>query len=181
MDKAYPPEAWKRLGEELQKRRGQLGYGFRQRGDFLTDRGGPPPSAKMLARLERGERGAYPPSTITRLEALYEYAPGSFEAILAGGEGTPVAAPPRAPLRAAPDAPPSAPGSPAEEILADLLARYPDDKIITDTLGSQVLEGKPARIVVNEILQWLDFLESKAEHPQNGTSAGLPAGELKGW
>jgi hypothetical protein len=89
MDKAYPPEAWKRLGEVLEIRRGQLGYGFRQREQFLRDRGGPPPSVKTLARLERGERDAYPPATLTRLESLYGYAPGSFEAVLAGGEPVP--------------------------------------------------------------------------------------------
>jgi len=89
MDKAYPPEAWKRLGRELERRRGQLGYGFRQRENFLRDRGGPPPSLKMIARLERGERTSYPAATITALESLYGYAPGSFEAILEGREPVP--------------------------------------------------------------------------------------------
>ena len=89
MDKTYPPEAWRRLGKLLEQRRGQLGYGFRQREQFLTDRGGPPPSVKMLARLERGERTSYPEGTITLLESLYDYEPGSFEAVLDGGEPVP--------------------------------------------------------------------------------------------
>jgi hypothetical protein len=84
MDKQYPPEAWKRLGKALEAHRARLGYGFRQRGRFLADHGGPPPSAKMLARLERGERATYPDSTITLLESLYGLAPGSFEKVLAG-------------------------------------------------------------------------------------------------
>lgn len=96
MDKTYPPEAWRRLGKLLEQRRGQLGYGFRQREQFLRDRGGPPPSLKTLARLERGERTAYPDSTVTLLESLYGYEPGSFEAVLRGGEPVtrPVAAAP---------------------------------------------------------------------------------------
>lgn len=90
MDNAYPHEAWRRLGKVLEMRRGQLGYGFRRREQFLQDRGGPPPSVKTLARLERGERADYPPATIARLESLYGYAPGSFEAILAGRDPVPL-------------------------------------------------------------------------------------------
>ena len=101
MDKTHPPDAWRRLGKALEARRGQLGYGFRQRGEFLADRGGEkPPSAKMIARLERGERATYPDATITRLETLYDLAPGSFEAFLAGG-GLEPARPPRPEPRAA--------------------------------------------------------------------------------
>lgn len=85
MDNTYPPEAWRRLGKALEKRRGQLGYGYRQRGNFLRDRNGTL-SAKTLARVERGERGDYPDATIAALEALYGYAPGSFAAILSGRE-----------------------------------------------------------------------------------------------
>jgi hypothetical protein len=120
MDKEYPPDAWKRLGRELEARRGQLGYGFRQRGNFLRDRGGPPPSVKMLARLERGERTAYPPATVTLLEEMYGWAPGSFEAVLSGGEpvlpGTPP--PPAA-------APAPAPGDEYAEVITMLLEEYP--------------------------------------------------------
>ena len=90
MDREYPAEAWKRLGKALEARRGQLGYGFRQRENFLADRGGPPPSLKMLARLERGELTSYPPATIASLESLYELIPGSFEASLEGGDLKPL-------------------------------------------------------------------------------------------
>jgi hypothetical protein len=90
MDNTYTPEDWRRLGKTLQERRGHLGYGYRQRRKFLADRGGDsPPSDKMLDRLERGERQAYPPETIAYLESLYGYRRGSFEAILRGGEPEP--------------------------------------------------------------------------------------------
>jgi hypothetical protein len=170
MDKTYPPEAWKRLGRALEARRGQLGYGFRQRGEFLADRGGPPPSVKMLARLERGERTTYPPVTVTRLESLYEMSPGSFEAILEGGEGRPLAPA----LRAAPDSRPGAAASPAEEILADLLASYPDDPVVA-SLATQ--KRKAARVIVNEILEWLEFLADRDGVPESNGTTGLPEGD----
>lgn len=108
MDNAYPLEAWKRLGEVLEARRGELGYGFRQREKFLEDRGGPPPSVKTLARLERGERASYPESTIARVESLYGYAPGSFRSVLEGG------APELLPVRSGP---PVLPGNPFASIV----------------------------------------------------------------
>jgi transcriptional regulator with XRE-family HTH domain len=85
----HPPDAWRRLGRTLEERRGQLGYGYRQRRKFLADRGGiKHPSIKTIERLERGERTSYPPATVTYLEALYGYEPGSFEAILRGQQPT---------------------------------------------------------------------------------------------
>lgn len=94
----YPPDAWKRLGAALERRRAQLGYGYRQREDFLRARGGPPPSVKTIGRIERGERAAYPESTISRLEQMYGVEPGSFEAVLRGGELAPSPGTPSAPL-----------------------------------------------------------------------------------
>lgn len=146
MDKTYPPDAWKRLGKTLEARRGELGYGFRQREKFLADRGGPPPSPKMLARLERGERDSYPDATVRRLETLYQYAPGSFEAILAGGEGTPLPAPAPPKLTVAPNLPPAG-------RLAEWLTSLPDadiERVVAhDPLLRQVWDlqdgtGKPA-------------------------------------
>jgi hypothetical protein len=123
MDKTYPPDAWKRLGKALEARRGELGYGFRRRRDFLADRGGPPPSEKMLARLERGERTSYPPATAGRLESLYELAPGAFEAFLqAGGDKPlePLPSPPRPAL---------VPPLPSPGALAAWLESSPDELI----------------------------------------------------
>jgi hypothetical protein len=82
----YPPEAWRRLGLALERRRAELGYGFRQRGQFAHERGGGKLSVKTISRLEKGERDAYPESTVASAEAMYLWAPGSFAAVLAGGE-----------------------------------------------------------------------------------------------
>jgi len=174
MDKAYPPEAWKRLGKVLEARRGQLGYGFRQRANFLADNGGPPPSAKTLARLERGERYTYPPATVTRLEALYQYDPGSFEAVLAGGDPVPLAAGARpAAVRAVPPPPPQPPGSSPEEVLAGLLETYRDDDRIQTMALLGARRGAPPRVVVAEIWEWLEFLGQLSGKAGSGTSAGL--------
>lgn len=187
MDKQYPPEAWKRLGRALEARRGELGYGFRQRGKFLADHGGAPPSVKTLARLERGERTSYPPATITRLESLYECAPGSFEAFLAdgGARSLPVASRP-ASLRPVPSPPAAA--RPAVEVLVALLARHPEDEGLAadvvagllslypddDTMAAMaevgLRRGKAPSRVVGEILEWLAFLDRAEGRPENGTA-----------
>ena len=88
MDNSHPAEAWGRLGKALEQRRGQLGYGYRQRGTFLRD-SGVNLSVKTIARLERGERGAYPDATIAAIESLYRVQRGSVEAVLCGGELAP--------------------------------------------------------------------------------------------
>lgn len=89
MDSTHPPEEWRRLGQVCEERRGQLGYGHRQRQKFLKARGGiNPPSLKMIQRLELGERTSYPDETIAYLEALYGWEPGAFEAILQGRQPT---------------------------------------------------------------------------------------------
>ena len=166
MDKTYPPEAWKRLGKVLERRRGQLGYGFRERERFLRDKGGPPPSAKMLARLERGERTSYPESTLTLLESLYELVPGSFETVLAGGElELPVRT--SGPLRIVPSA--ASDGSdPWEQVLADLVERHGDDAIV-DALAKQF--HKKAKMRVDEIMELLEWRQGQKG---NGT-VGLGA------
>ena len=92
MDNSYPAEAWQRLGTALERRRGQLGYGYRQRGTFLRD-SRVNLSVKTIARLERGERDAYPDGTISMVERIYRVKPGSVEAVLRGGELAPEDAP----------------------------------------------------------------------------------------
>jgi hypothetical protein len=159
MDKAYPPEAWRRLGSALEARRGQLGYGFRQREGFLADHGGAPPSVKTLARLERGERASYPPATITRLESMYEVAPGSFEAFLeavtAGGDAElPWAGSRPAPLL--PSVAAETAASPEEAVLVDLLARYQDSEVI-QAIGTQGRRDHwPAWAIAQGVLRWLE-------------------------
>ena len=85
----YPHEAWQRLGRALERRRGELGYGFRQRGRFTRERGGGRISVKTISRLEKAERTSYPESTVGAAETIYQWAPGSFESVLRGGEPIP--------------------------------------------------------------------------------------------
>lgn len=126
MDNAYPPEAWKRLGEKLRERRGELGYGFRQRKQFLEDRGGPPPSAKMLDRIENGSRTYYPDATIATLERIYAYQRGSFEAILKGDEPVPLAGGPR--LSPVPDPSPPLDLSTADDaVISAFIGAWPEE------------------------------------------------------
>lgn len=82
----YPYEAWRRLGQMLERRRGELGYGFRRRDRFAKERGRGKISVKTISRLEKGERGSYPESTIGTVEAMYQWAAGSVESVLRGGE-----------------------------------------------------------------------------------------------
>jgi hypothetical protein len=82
----FPHEAWVRLGKALERRRGQLGYGFRQRGEFAQNSG---LSAKTLARLEHAERDAYPEDTLALAERIYRWQPGSALSVLRGGEPVP--------------------------------------------------------------------------------------------
>lgn len=86
----HDSESWLRLGRVLERRRGELGYGFRQRARFVRERGGGRISVKTISRLEKGERGSYPESTIGTIEAMYRWSPGSVEAVLMGGEPNPI-------------------------------------------------------------------------------------------
>jgi hypothetical protein len=96
----YPPEAWRQLGLALERRRAELGYGFRQRGRFTRERGRGKLSIKTISRMEKGERDSYPESTVATAEAMYRWASGSFASVLGGGEPDPLVAapvPPREP------------------------------------------------------------------------------------
>jgi hypothetical protein len=83
---SYPNEAWHRLGRMLERRRGELGYGYRQRPRFVMERGGGMISVKTISRLEKGERCSYPESTVGTVESMYQWSPGSVECVLTGGE-----------------------------------------------------------------------------------------------
>jgi hypothetical protein len=47
-------------------------------------------SVKTISRLENGERNSYPESTIGAVEAMYQWAPGSFDSVLRGGKPDPL-------------------------------------------------------------------------------------------
>jgi hypothetical protein len=51
-------------------------------------------SVKTISRLEKGERNSYPEATVGIAEAMYQWAPGSFEFVLRGGQPDPLAATP---------------------------------------------------------------------------------------
>lgn len=118
----FTPEAWTRLGLALERRRAELGYGFRQRGRFTREQGGGKLSIKTISRLEKGERESYPESTVATAEAMYRWAPGSFISVLGGGEPDPLVSAPvheRAPAGAVE---PSAP-TPGERIASWIYVR----------------------------------------------------------
>jgi hypothetical protein len=129
----YSHDAWQRLGRALERRRGELGYGFRQRGRFTRERGGGRISIKTISRLEKGERDSYPEATVGAAEAIYQWAPGSFDAVLKGGEPDPLVlaspVPPRNPITIE-----HAPLTPGERIASWVYVRmrqlgYEDDAI----------------------------------------------------
>lgn len=123
----FPPEAWRRLGLALERRRAELGYGFRQRGRFAHEQGGGQLSIKTISRLEKGERGAYPEATVATAEAMYRWAPGSFASVLGGGEPDPLVSDPLVsdPLVPGPVPPEVAPAS----FAADYAAPTPGERI----------------------------------------------------
>src|SRR5260370_35787127 len=105
----------------LERRRGELGYGFRQRARFARERGCGMISVKTISRLENGERDSYPESTVGTVEGMYQWSPGSVESVLMGGEPNPLLtapAPARNPLTS-PDAPPT----PGERIASSASVR----------------------------------------------------------
>lgn len=158
--------AWTRLGRLLADRRTQLAARYRNKTLFSQER---QIHRRMLWAIESGARDTYTPDTIRAIESAYMLVPGSLRRSLNGGELEPAPGSPGAPpLRSAPDPSPGAAASPAEEILADLLASYPDDPVVA-SLATQ--KRKAARVIVNEILEWLEFLADRDGVPEsNGTT-----------
>jgi hypothetical protein len=144
----YPHEAWQRVGRLLERRRGELGYGFRQRARFAGERGAGTISVKTISRLENGERASYPQSTIGAAEAMYLWAPGSIECVLAGGEPTPLQLGPATP--STPVVPPDAPASAGERIASwvyvRMLQRGHSDEDIQDFLEAEGLPREPTTV-----------------------------------
>lgn len=161
-----PPEnetSWKRLGRLLAERRVQIASRYKNKNLFAEER---QINRRMLWSIETGARDTYSSKTLRDIESSYMLAADSIERTLGGGELEP-APEPRAggSMRPVPAAPP---GSPAEEILASLLHRYLDDPVV-QAIGAQ---RKRPRMVVEEILEWLDIQEERAGRRGSGTSAG---------
>lgn len=144
----YPYEAWVRLGRMLERRRGELGYGFRQRVRFARECGGAKISVKTISRLEKGERDSYPESTVGTVETMYQWAPGSVESVLRGGEPNPllIAPPPgRNPITSA-YAPPTSGERLASWVFVRLRQRGHGDDVIHDFLAAEGLPHEPTTI-----------------------------------
>ncbi len=144
----YPRDAWLRLGRMLERRRAELGYGFRQRAIFVRARGAGAISLKTISRLEKGERGSYPESTLGTVEAMYQWSPGSVEAVLTGGEANPlVAAPPpdRNPITVT-YTPPTPGERLASWVYVRMRERGHDDHVIFDFLDEEGLPREPTSV-----------------------------------
>ncbi len=144
---AYSVDAWQRLGRLLERRRGELGFGFRQRAHFARDSGGRL-SLKTISRLEKGERGSYPESTIGAVEAIYCWAPGSVEAVLRGGDPAPlpVTAPPGREAITTAYAPPTPGERLASWVYVRMRQRGHDDDMAHDFLNAEGLPREPTTI-----------------------------------
>jgi hypothetical protein len=132
----------------IQRRRGELGYGFRQRARFARDRGAGKISVKTISRLEKGERDSYPESTVGTVETMYQWAPGSVELVLRGGEPNPLLiapAPGRNPITSAHAAPTS-----GERLASWVYVRMRQgghsEAVIHDFLAAEGLPREPTTI-----------------------------------
>lgn len=144
----YSHEAWRRLGRVLERRRGELGYGFRQRARFARERGSGKISVKTISRLEKGERDSYPESTVGTVETMYKWAPGSVESVLVGGEPNALLiAPPsgRNPITTA-DAPSTSGERLASWIFVRMRQRGYGDEVIHDFLADEGLPREPTTV-----------------------------------
>jgi hypothetical protein len=144
----YPFESWQGLGHVLERRRGELGYGYRQRARFVEERGGGRISLKTISRLEKGERDSYPPSTIGTVEAIYRLSPGSVEAVLKGGEANPILVAPqtgRNPITL-PDTPPTAGERLASWVYVRMWQRGHSDSSIYEFLDAEGFPREPSTI-----------------------------------
>jgi hypothetical protein len=142
----YPPEAWRRLGRTLERRRGELGYGFRQRARFARDCGGGMISVKTLSRLENGERDSYPESTVGTVEAMYQWSAGSVESVLKGGEPSPLMPPAPRSSFTTPDSPPTSGERLAGWVYVRMSQRGHSDDVIHDFLDAEGLPREPTTI-----------------------------------
>jgi len=134
----------------LERRRGELGYGFRQRARFVQERGARMISVKTISRLENGERDSYPESTVGTVEAIYGWSPGSVESVLNGGEPTSIQ--PATPASASrdpltnPDAPPTVGERIASWVYVRMRQRGYTEDDIHEFLAHEGLPREPTTI-----------------------------------
>jgi hypothetical protein len=144
----YPNEAWHRLGRLLERRRGELGYGYRQRARFVMERGGGMISVNTISRLEKGERCSYPESTVGTVESMYQWAPGSVERVLVGGEPSPLLLAPTSAGNAITtrDAPPTTGERIASWVYVRMRQRGYSEGAIHDFLDAEGLPQEPTTV-----------------------------------
>jgi hypothetical protein len=87
-----PDDAWKRLGELLQLRRGELGY--LKRPGFCEPRG---INTRMVADIEHAYRHSFPPATLKQIARAYEVTYESITTLLRGEADELIAAEPAPP------------------------------------------------------------------------------------
>lgn len=155
---------WERVGPQLAERRVQIDARYANRRLFAEETG---LNWRTIYDAEYGKRATFRRDTVASFETAYRLVPGSLARSLAGGPLEPL---PPTSLTPVPVRLPVTPGSPAEEILADLLGRYPGDPVV-QAIGAQT--GKPAPTRVAEVLEWLDIQAGR----QGSISAGLQADE----
>ncbi|XRQ13999.1 hypothetical protein ACN3XK_24875 [Actinomadura welshii] len=102
-EREHPPEAWRRLGRIVRRRRIELGFGSQA---SLAAEGGP--SLSVVNKIETGRGRDYTDRVIIPLEDRLAWRRGSFRAVLEGGE------PECLDAAAAPAADPGDGGYPAE-------------------------------------------------------------------
>lgn len=78
------PEAWKRVGHAVRRRRIELG--IHSQADLYKAGG---PGIATISLIERGVKTSYEDQVIVRLEVALQWGSGSIEALLAGGEASP--------------------------------------------------------------------------------------------
>ncbi len=82
--------AWQRLADRLIERRASLRPEWSDRTTFARDAG---LSYRSLSDLETARRDNYKSSWLTMVESAYQWAPGSIQAVLEGGDPSPKEAP----------------------------------------------------------------------------------------
>jgi hypothetical protein len=119
MSPSSSPANWKRLGEQLTRRRVELDPRFSNRGVFAAERA---IDYRLAYDVEEARRVNFRPATLAHIAAAYAVTPESITGALAGGSLEPLG--PR--LSAVPTpAPLHAPGDMAGEAITLLLEDYP--------------------------------------------------------
>lgn len=150
---------WRRLGEEVKRRRGYLG--FKSRREFAEATDFP---AKTLSDLEQGKRTTFTPDTFARLEGALQWESGSVQAVLAGGDPKPA----------------------LEVRLQDLavdprsLERYGDDLELYNTIADADLSPVEAFQLVLAVRQRRAVLHRRLVEETRAAAARLAAGD-GGW